>query len=147
MEEQNQPAPLFDLQADENVKEQLTGLSKWTLIVAIAAIIGLVLSIVEIIMARQQTVDYGSFRVQSERSTSLAWVAIIIIIRVLLIYMLYQFSVFTKRGVDNLSQADLNRGLGNLKSYFMTLGILLIIAFALILIFALLAGAGSLSRY
>src|SRR5437868_3283402 len=117
MEQENQDGSLFDLRVDENTKEQLSGLSKWTLIVVITSVVSLVLGLVEALTARKETVEYGSLRLQSERSPNIGSVVIGIVVSGILAWLLYQFSVYTKRGVDNMNQADLNKGLGSLKSY------------------------------
>jgi len=145
MEQQNQDSPLFDLQVDENTKEQLRGLSKWTLIVVVTSIISLVLSLVQAFTAKRETVEYGSFRMQ-DKNPNIGSVIVSVIVSAILAYMLYQFSVFTKKGVDNMSQPDLNKGLNSLRSYFMVYGIIIIIVMAIILVALLIVGSTAALR-
>jgi hypothetical protein len=146
MEQQNPESSLFDLKVDENTKEQLRGLSKWTMIVVITTIISLVLSLIQALMVKKDTIEYGSYRLQSQKSPNIGSVIISLIISGLLAYLLYQFSVSTKKGVDNMSQEDLNKGLGSLKSYFMVYGIIIIIVMAIVLVALLIVGTTNVLR-
>jgi len=146
MEQQNQDSSLFDLRIDENTKEQLRGLSKWAMIVVVTSIISLVLSIIQAFTAKRETVEYGSFKMQADKNPNVGSVIISVIVSAILAYMLYQFSVFTKKGVDNLSQPDLNKGLSSLRSYFMVYGIIIIIVMAIILVALLIVGSTAALR-
>lgn len=143
MEQQNENSSLFDLRVDENTKEQLTGLSKWTMIVVVTSVISLVLSLIQAVTAKTETVEYGNMRLQTSRAPNITGVIISIVISGILAYLLYQFSSFTKKGVNNLNQADLNKGLSGLKSYFMTYGIILIVVAAIVLIALLVVVSSS----
>jgi len=145
MEQQNPESFLFDLKIDENTKDQLRGLSKWTMIVVITSIISLVLSVIQAFTAKRETLEYGSNRLQSQTAPNIGSVIISLIISGLLAYLLYQFYVFTKKGVDNMSQADLNKGLGSLRSYFMVYGIIIIIVMAVVFVILLIAGSTAAS--
>lgn len=143
--EPNTDSSLFDLKIEENCKEQLKGLTTWAKIVVITSVISLVIGLIGLLMPKK-TVQYGDSVLETERGTSIGGYIFTVIISLLLAYFLYQFSVFTRRGVDNLSQPDLNRGLNSLKSYFMTYGILIIIVMVVVFLMLLILGGTSLSR-
>src|SRR5215813_6428213 len=121
--EPNTDSTLFDLKFDENCKEELRGLSLWTKIVVITSVISLLFGFIGVLMPKKTITQFENYRYETEKSGNIIGYLFTVVISLLLAYFLYQFSVFTKRGVDNISQPDLNKGLSNLKSYFMTYGI------------------------
>jgi hypothetical protein len=142
--EPNTNRTLFEVKIDETCKEQLRGLSTWAKIIVVTSIISLVVGLVAILMPKK-TVQFEDYPIKTERVSSIGGYIFTLIITLLLAYFLYQFSIFTKKGIDNLSQPDLNTGLSNLKSYFKTYGILVIIALVFIFLFLLVLGASNIS--
>ena len=138
--EPNTDSSLFDLKIDENCKEELRGLSLWAKIVVITSIISLVFGFISVLVPKKTITQFGNYRYETEKTGNIGGYLFAVVISLLLAYFLFQFSVFTKRGVDNLSQPDLNKGLSNLKSYFMTYGILIIIAMVVVLLAVLFIG-------
>jgi len=61
-------------------------------------------------------------------------------------YFLYQFSNRTKKGVNGMSQTDLNAGFYNLKIYFVIISVVVIIALAFVLLFFLAVGANGATK-
>jgi len=140
--EPNPNTSIFDFKFDETSKEQLRGLAHWTLIIAIASVISIVLGLIRA-FTMQKTVRFGNQDIETVKTSSNVATSIVsAVIGLLIAYLLYQFSVNTKKGIDNLSQADLNKGLGSLKSYFLTYGIILIIVIVVVFLVVLIAGFG-----
>jgi len=69
-----------------------------------------------------------------------------IIIGLLINYYLYQFANLTKKGVNGMSQTDLNAGFYNLKIYFVIISVLVIIVLAFVLLFLLTVGANAATK-
>ena len=65
---------------------------------------------------------------------------------VIINYFLYQFSNRTKKGVNGMSQTDLNAGFYNLKIYFVIISVVVIIALAFVLLFFLAVGANGATK-
>jgi hypothetical protein len=141
MEQQNQESSLFDLRVDENMKEEFRGLSKWTMIVVISSVISLVLTLLQTLGAKKETIEFSTNGLRRQQTTNVGSTIISMIIAILMAYLLYQFSVYVKKGVDNLSQNDLNKGLGSLKTYFMVFGIIMIIVAVIFLVVVVVAGS------
>jgi vacuolar-type H+-ATPase subunit I/STV1 len=142
--EPNTDSSLFDLKIDENCKEELRGLSLWTKIVVITSVISLLFGFINVLMPKKTITRFENYRYETDRSGNIVGYLFTVVISLLLAYFLFQFSIYTKRGVDNLNQPDLIKGLSNLKSYFMTYGILIIIAMIVVLLALLFIGSGAI---
>ena len=120
---------IFKLRIDETARQHLLTMASWAMIIFILALIKYALSIVGYVQLKNQP-DYQIGEVYvSAKASNLSGVIITIAIGLLINYFLYQFSAFTKKGINNLSQLDLNMGFRHLRSYFTIIGILVIIFF------------------
>ena len=141
--EQDANHSLFDLSVDETAKDHLRKICSWTIIIVVTAVIGYVVAIIKALMPKAQVIQSEGFGVSVSTGQNLASVIFGILIGLLINYFLYQFANLTKKGVDGMSQADLNAGFYNLKIYFVIISVLVIIALAFILLFLVAVGANA----
>jgi len=143
MEQQDTSNSLFDLSIDETAKDHLRRICSWTLVIVITAVIGYVVAIVKAFTPKTQVVQSEGFGVSVGAGQNLGSVIFGIIIGLLINYFLYQFANLTKKGVNGMSQTDLNTGFYNLKIYFVIISIMVIIALAIVLLAFLAIGANA----
>jgi len=144
--EQNTENSLFDLSIDETAKDHLRRICSWTLVIVITAVIGYVVAIIKAFMPKTQVVQSEGFGVSVSMGQGIGSVIFGIIIGLLINYFLYQFANLTKKGVNGMSQTDLNAGFYNLKIYFVIISVLVIIVLAFVLLFLLTVGANAATR-
>jgi len=144
--EQNTENSLFDLSIDETAKDHLRRICSWTLVIVITAVIGYVVAIIKAFMPKTQVVQSEGFGVSLSTGQGIGSVIFGIIIGLLINYFLYQFANLTKKGVNGMSQTDLNAGFYNLKIYFVIISVLVIIVLAFVLLFLLTVGANAATK-
>ena len=144
--EQNTDNSLFDLSIDETAKDHLRRICSWTLVIVITAVIGYVVAIIKAFMPKTQVVQSEGFGVSLSTGQGIGSVIFGIIIGLLINYFLYQFANLTKKGVNGMSQSDLNAGFYNLKIYFVIISVLVIIVLAFVLLFLLTVGANAATK-
>ena len=143
MEQQDTNNSLFDLSIDETAKDNLRRICSWTMVIVITAVIGYVVAITKALMPKAQVIQSEGFGVSVGAGQNLGSVIFGIIIGLLINYFLYQFANLTKKGVNGMSQTDLNAGFYNLKIYFVIISIMVIIALAIVLLAFLAIGANA----
>jgi len=146
MEQLNTENSLFDLSIDETAKDHLRRICSWTMIIVITAVIGYVIALVKVFMPKTQVVQSEGFGVSVNAGQGLGSVIFGIVIGLLVNYFLYQFSNLTKKGVNGMSQTDLNAGFYNLKIYFIVISVIVIIILAIALLAILAVGANATVR-
>jgi len=144
--EQNTDNSLFDLSIDETAKDHLRRICSWTLVIVITAVIGYVVAIIKAFMPKTQVVQSEGFGVSLSTGQGIGSVIFGIIIGLLINYFLYQFANLTKKGINGMSQTDLNAGFYNLKIYFVIISVLVIIVLAFVLLFLLTVGANAATK-
>ncbi len=143
MEQQDSSNSLFDLSIDETAKDHLRRICSWTMVIVITAVIGYAVAIIKALMPKAQVIQSEGFGVSVGAGQNLGSVIFGIIIGLLINYFLYQFANLTKKGVNGMSQTDLNAGFYNLKIYFVIISIMVIIALAIVLLAFLAIGANA----
>jgi len=143
MEQQDTSNSLFDLSIDETAKDHLRRICSWTMVIVITAVIGYVVAIIKALMPKAQVIQSEGFGVSVGAGQNLGSVIFGIMIVLLINYFLYQFANLTKKGVNGMSQTDLNTGFYNLKIYFVIISIMVIIALAIVLLAFLAIGANA----
>jgi small-conductance mechanosensitive channel len=144
--EQNTDNSLFDLSIDETAKDHLRRICSWTLVIVITAVIGYVVAIVKAFTPKTQVVQSEGFGASLNTGQGIGSVIFGIIIGLLVNYFLYQFANLTKKGINGMSQTDLNAGFYNLKIYFVIISVLVIIVLAFVLLFLLTVGANAATK-
>ena len=145
MLEEDKPS-VFGLHIDEATKENLRTMASWALIVAATMVIRYVISIIEFFNTRrrlQSMADEYGYEYEYDTSDSgLIWTLLGIAIGLIVCYFLYRFSTLTKKGLESNSQEDFDNGILNLRNYFLTVAIVLIVGIAIAIIAFTLLGAG-----
>ncbi|HEY2721361.1 MAG TPA: DUF5362 family protein [Chitinophagaceae bacterium] len=132
MEQINQENSLFDLYIDETSKEHLRKIATWAVVIVVCAIVGYIISIIKLSQPRPQILESEGFGVtRTVERGNVVGTIILILIGLLVNYFLFQFANFIRKGVNGMSQTDLNTGFTNLKIYFIIVGILVIISLVL----------------
>jgi hypothetical protein len=143
MEQLNSENSLFDLSIDETAKDHLRRICSWAMIIVITAVIGYVIALIRAFMPKTQVVQSEGFGVSVGAGQGLGSVIFGIVIGLLVNYFLYQFASLTKKGVNGMSQTDLNGGFYNLKIYFIVISVIVIIVLAIALLAILAIGANA----
>lgn len=154
MEYQNSNQSLFDLNFNENLKTQLKGTAVWAGIAAIISLAGSILSLAGIFLikkdpsANYRVEGFENATVTAESSTGalIAGGVISFTITLLLFYFLNRFSSLTKNGLNGNNQDMVSNGLGGLASYFITIGVIVIIFLAIFLVVIAGVAAGGLGK-
>src|ERR1044072_8967953 len=115
MEQHEIENSLFDLSIDETAKDHLRKICSWATIMVVTAVIGYVVAIIKALMPKTQVVQSEGFGVSVSAGQGIGSAIFGIIIGLLVNYFLYQFANLTKKGVNGMSQTDLNAGFYNLK--------------------------------
>ena len=131
---------LFDLSIDETAKNHLRSMATWSMVIVISAVVGYVLAILKALQTKPQIVHSEGFGATIAMGGSLGGAIFGIVIGLLINYFLFQFANLTKRGVNGMSQSDLNAGFYNLKIYFVIISVLLIIILVIALLVVLVFG-------
>ena len=138
----DQQPDILKFTADENTRDHLRGIALFAGINAILAFASLLFSVISIfILAAKYGTDITSAG-QSLGRQLVSW-----IITIFLNIMLLNSANALKKAVLLDSQAELNKGLGLMARYFKTLGILIIVAVALIILVILFFLTIGYSRY
>jgi len=148
MENQEQTPDLFELQFDENAKSKIITMTKWSLVIVLTSLVGYVLAIAKYFKQKSELGNLSqsqgaeiSYSFGTATSGNLFSIIISIIVGLLLTYFLYQFSSKTKKGIEIMSQYEINIGFKNFKNYFLVIGILCILGIVIggFALFAVLA--------
>jgi hypothetical protein len=139
MENYNEPQELFNFGIDVRARELWKSIAGWAMIIVIATAVGWVFDIIKAVLVSGKIRQYEGFGASSRiAGAGIGSVIFGIVLGLVMMFFLYQFASLTKKGLANMNQDELNRGFGNLKVYFVIIGVLLIICLAIFLI-ALLA--------
>src|SRR5258706_3937246 len=151
MDTQNTNQSLFSLGINDNLR---THLRSAAVVAGIAAILSLASSILQVVAS---FVNRGKTSVQYryegftqttasvERTGNTAGAIITLIISILLFYFLNRFASQTKAGLNANNPEIVNSGFSGLSGYIVTIGILLIICLAIVLL-ALVVGISAASK-
>lgn len=119
---------------------------KWTMFLAILGFIGIGILIIIGLFAG---VFLSAFKTSVASSGFPEWIIFIVILIMAVIYFfpvlfLFRFSKHTANAVNSLDKEEMKKALKNLKSYYLYIGVLVIIVLAFYVI-ALVAAGASLS--
>lgn len=105
---------------------------RWSRFLAIVGFIGLGVCILAILTASSVITPmiqrYYGFNSAGLVGVAVGFSLIVLSVLVVLVVMLYRFSVFTRRGIETQDQVLFNNGLNSLKVYFLISGVLGIIS-------------------
>ncbi len=138
----------FNLSFDTIGIDTLRQASLWAKIISICSFVGYIFSLVSAFFAEPKipTAYENSAAFSVVRTTTVISTIFVVIIGAVINYFLYRFAVGVDRGVKSMDTIKVNEGFNSLRTYFKILGILLIIALAIIVLWLLyvitqLAGA------
>lgn len=132
---------LFELRIDEEAQALLLSSAKWAKVIAIFGFIavglGFVAPFFTVVRADAEPAARGLMI-----GSSLFGALIFGIVSILLNTFMYRFAIHTSDGLSTMNQDTFNKGTNNLRFYFKTLGIILIVLlslFVLLIFFAMIA--------
>lgn len=142
MDYQNEHS-LFDMQYDEQLKQQMKGSAAMAGIAAIISLVGSVLSFINYFVMRSRLSSaynaegFGGIQYRQNSSTSggLFSAVLSLVLAIFMFYFLSQYARLTKAGIDGNDTFQIGDGLAKLSTYFKIIGVLLII----VLVFVFLA--------
>lgn len=130
-----------DLQVDAESKSILQTTVKWA---KISAIIGLVSVAILLITSLSGMVKAGNNPfLEMFSSVGLFFIIPIAIVMVIIYIFLLRFATSTAQGMLSADQGIFNQGISFLKLYFKTVGIVIIVLIAFVLIVLIAAGLGN----
>ncbi len=109
---------LFQLTIDTETREELQRCAYWGRIIAFAAFISAVLSMI---------LAFISPEYETQRTLMVMLTLMMAVISVVVNIFLYRFSTKTTSAINNINQQDLSEGINGLQTYFKIMGIILII--------------------
>ena len=136
---------MFDLSINETSKDHLKKIATWAMVIVICAVIGYIFTLIKAFQPRSPIVGGEGFGVSVTTGGSIGGAVLGIIIGLLVNYFLFQFANLTRKGINGMSQTDLNAGFYNLKVYFVFVGILIIIVVVIALLAILVLGSSGSS--
>ena len=146
MDQQNTDRSIFDLHLNDNAKSQLRSAAIWAGITAVLWLISNILGFVNGILVHPTKTSYRYEGFTQERVAtssqgfgSIFTAVISLAIGVTLFYFLNKFSRRVKTGLNGNNQETINEGLGSLSSYFITMGVLVILCLTFV-VFAVALG-------
>jgi small-conductance mechanosensitive channel len=149
MEYQNTNQSLFDLNFNENLKTQLRGAAVWGGIAAILALASTVIGLVRAFMeknnppAAYRIEGFGDATMKAQNTGNIFSAVISLIVSIVLFYFLNRFATQTKTGLNGNNPELISNGLGGLSSYFITIGVIVILCLVLLLLAVVGGLAGS----
>ncbi len=128
--EQN-PPELLEMHLDYDGGNILRETVRWSRFLAIVGMVGVGIFFLLLLLAGPRLITlYSSILPGIEAFAGLIIIlfALILVVAGTLVFMLYRFSVLTRRGIEAQDQALFNRGLKGLKVYFVINGILAVLS-------------------
>jgi hypothetical protein len=145
MQQEGQSQLFSDLDMDPVAKIHIRSLASWAMVIVVVAVIRYAISILRIFMVKEEkAVQLEGFDLSITMGASgPAGSIITILIGLLINYFLFRFASQARTAIDGLNQQQLNSSFNNLKVYFMATSIIMIIAFALILLSVFIISSGT----
>jgi len=139
MQDDNQRHLFTELGFDLTARQHILSIASWAMIVVVVAVIGYIISIVQILTGAKEAIPQaeGFGMVDAFAANNTTSSVISIIIGLLINFFLYRFASMARSGINELNQDQLNKSFNNLKFYFVTMSVILMVVFAGIILFAL----------
>ena len=139
MQDENQTHRFTELGFDHTARQHILSIASWAMVIVVVAVIGYVLNIVQLITGNEQAVPrsegFGMANTLAGNNTMSAVIGILI--GLLINFFLYRFATMARNGINGLNQDQLNKSFNNLKLYFVTMSVILIIVFVGVLFVAI----------
>lgn len=130
MEQPSSINNLFDLRIDEGAQRLLTTIAKWAKIIAILGFISPVISIITVLKGVTSNLEMAAYTL----GYNIIAIVIAATIGIVLNIFLYKFATNMEAGLQGMSQEYFNKGTNNLRLFFKTMGILVIVCFSLLVL-------------
>lgn len=135
----------------DNLKSQLKSAAVWGGIAAILSLAGNIISLISDFIGEKRPAVYregfdgAPAQTEAGGGGEIIWSIIIFIVAAFFFYFLNRFSTLTKNGLNASHPDTVSDGLGSLASYFIMMGVLVILGLIVILILfaGMAAGLGS----
>ena len=136
MQEENQTHLFEDISFDQTARQHLRNIIKWSMIIVVVSVTGYVISLVQVFFSRPDTMPSAEGFVRELALTGEDTFSTIlsVIVGLAVNFFLYRFASNAKAALDGMDQNKLGKSFGNLKSYFIIMAVLFIIAFAAIIL-------------
>lgn len=145
MDQQSSTSNLFNnIEIEAQAKSIFTPIIKWGKITAILGLTNLVLMLVASFTKASGASGLGVLG--AYMSMSLMIMVPFVAVAVLINIFLLLFANNAKQGIDTMSQPHFNRAISNLRYYFKTIGIVIIVAIGLVILFLFAALIGVAMR-
>lgn len=142
MQQENNESLFEEIEFDHVARQHILGICQWGMIVVVLAVVGYAISIIQSLTMTELEKAYvrdSGFQSYFSSSSSTVGMVITIGVGLLINFFLFRFCTQAKKATELQDGAALGRSFGNLKSYFMIMGILAIV-FAALFVFAFLFG-------
>lgn len=141
MQQENNESLFEEIEFDHVARQHILGICQWGMIVVVLAVVGYAISIVQALTMTEleRAARDSGFQSYFSSSSSIVGMVLTIGMGLLINFFLFRFCTQAKKATELQDGAALGRSFGNLKSYFMIMGILAIV-FAALFVFAFLFG-------
>jgi len=139
----------FNVSLDAATRSQIRQAAVWARVTAICAFGAYAITLIVAFFGRVAALDDSAIGIEvndSFRINRIIGALITAVIGVIINLFLYRFSQSTIRGIDAMDNVLTNDGFNQLRRYFKILGILLIVAFSLVILGILIGIGVGLSR-
>ncbi len=150
MEYQNEHS-LFDMQYDEQLKQQMKGAASMAGISAILSLVGSVLSFINYFVMQSRisstfsSEGFGGIRYRDTSSGGNLFSAVLsLVLAIFMFYFLSQYARLSKAGLEGGDTFQIGDGLAKLSTYFKIIGVVLIIALVFMFLAILIALAAGI---
>jgi hypothetical protein len=129
--EENPQETFLSLNVDYDAGNVLKETARWTKFISVVGIIGVVIMLFAVGLAGSYLVTLYSKMfpiIQGFAGAVIFILFVVIAIFGVLVFLLYRFSTFVKRGIETQDQNLFNRGLNSLKTYFIISGVFAILS-------------------
>ena len=128
-----------ELKLDDTSRRHIASLAQWAMIVVVTAVVGYVLSLIQVFTASPATTETseGFSQLMPGAGEGIGSVIFGVVIGLIINYFLYQFAVQSRKSLSGASNELLGSSFRNLKIYFIIVTIILICVFLIAMIAAL----------
>jgi hypothetical protein len=142
MQEETNADLFHDIEIDGTARQHLASIASWAMVVVVVAVIGYLLSFIQLFTAPKYSKRSEGFELPLAVSGNDTFSVIFTIMVGLLInYFLYRFATLAKKSLSGLQQGELGRSFASLKTYFIITCVILIIVFVIVFLAAIVFAA------
>jgi magnesium-transporting ATPase (P-type) len=127
---------MLELQIDSSSRESLENGSWWAKLIGIISIVTIVVVLCALAFFLQPLMSQFEYSLGLSGATAIIWaiIAVVSIITGVFLSLLMSFAIKTNRGVKEMNQDMLEKGISSLKVYLIVLGVFAVLSLVLSLI-------------